>query len=115
MKYKPYFLEDVKSSAERKLFTVISTFAGGGGSSTGYKLAGGEILAVNEFVDAALDTYHANYPNTPSLTGDIKDLTGQDFLDLTGLKKGELDLLTLLHRRRKPHERKPYSFHLSRF
>ena len=93
MKYKPYFLEDVKSSAERKLFTVISTFAGGGGSSTGYKLAGGEILAVNEFVDAALDTYHANYPNTPSLTGDIKDLTGQDFLDLTGLKKGELDLL----------------------
>ena len=37
MKYKPYFLEDVKSSAERKLFTVISTFAGGGGSSTGYK------------------------------------------------------------------------------
>ena len=93
MKYKPYFLEDVKSSAERKLFTVISTFAGGGGSSTGYKLAGGEILAVNEFVDAALETYHANYPNTPSLTGDIKDLTGQDFLDLTGLKKGELDLL----------------------
>ncbi len=93
MKYKPYFLEDVKSSAERKLFTVISTFAGGGGSSTGYKLAGGEILAVNEFVDAALDTYHANYPNTPSLTGDIKDLTGQDFLDLTGLQKGELDLL----------------------
>ena len=93
MKYKPYFLEDVKSSAERKLFTVISTFAGGGGSSTGYKLAGGEILAVNEFVDTALDTYHANYPNTPSLTGDIKDLKGQDFLDLTGLKKGELDLL----------------------
>ena len=88
-----YNLKDVVESSKRERFNVISTFAGGGGSSTGYKLAGGEILAVNEFVDAALDTYHANYPNTPSLTGDIKDLKGQDFLDLTGLKKGELDLL----------------------
>jgi len=93
MKYTPYTLDDVNKASAQNKFNVISTFAGGGGSSTGYKLAGGEILAVNEFVDAALDTYHANYPNTPSLTGDIKDLTGQDFLDLTGLKKGELDLL----------------------
>ena len=41
MNYDPYTIEEVKKSAEQKLFTVISTFAGGGGSSTGYKLAGG--------------------------------------------------------------------------
>ena len=57
-----YFLEDVYKSADQKLFTVISTFAGGGGSSTGYKLAGGNILAVNEFVESAIDTYKSNYP-----------------------------------------------------
>ena len=68
MKYEPYKIEEVKKAAEQKLFTVISTFAGGGGSSTGYKLAGGEILCVNEFVDAALETYFANYKGTPVIS-----------------------------------------------
>ena len=93
MLYEPYTIEEVKKSAEQKLFTVISTFAGGGGSSTGYKLAGGDILCVNEFVDAALDTYFANYDGTPYLNGDILKLDGFEFLDMTGLKLGELDIL----------------------
>ncbi|MDP7367364.1 MAG: DNA cytosine methyltransferase [Candidatus Pacebacteria bacterium] len=93
MKYEPYTINDVKKSAERKLFTVISTFAGGGGSSTGYKLAGGDILCINEFVESALDTYFANYDGTLSLDGDIHNLTGYDFLDMAGLERGELDLL----------------------
>ena len=50
MKYKPYLLKDVYDASSQKKFDVISTFAGGGGSSTGYKLAGGNVLAVNEFV-----------------------------------------------------------------
>ena len=41
MIYKPYNLKDVNESSQRKLFNVISTFAGGGGSSTGYRLSGG--------------------------------------------------------------------------
>lgn len=50
MKYKPYNLKDVHDASTQEKFKVISTFAGGGGSSTGYKLAGGKILCVNEFV-----------------------------------------------------------------
>src|SRR6056300_116724 len=88
-----YFLEDVYKSADRKLFTVISTFAGGGGSSTGYKLAGGNILAVNEFVESAIDTYKSNYPDTPILPNDIKELTGHDLLKAAGIQQGELDIL----------------------
>ena len=88
-----YTLEDVYKRESEEKFTVISTFAGGGGSSTGYRLAGGKILAVNEFVEEARNTYSANYPSTPILPGDIKQLSGQDFLDLVGLQKGELDLL----------------------
>ena len=84
-----YFLDDVYKSADRKLFTVISTFAGGGGSSTGYKLAGGNILAVNEFVESAIDTYKSNYPNTPILPNDIKELTGHDLLKAAGIQQGE--------------------------
>lgn len=93
MKYSPYKLQDVYDSASEKKFNVISTFAGGGGSSTGYRLAGGDVLAVNEFVEEARNTYRDNYPSTPILPDDIKELKGQDFLDLVGLKKGELDIL----------------------
>ena len=93
MKYKPYLLKDVYAGEALEKFRVISTFAGGGGSSTGYRLAGGKILAINEFVEEARNTYRDNYPNTPILDGDIKELTGKDFLDLTKLKEGELDLL----------------------
>ncbi len=93
MKYKPYLLKDVYDASLQKKFNVISTFAGGGGSSTGYKLAGGNILAVNEFVEEARNTYKENYPNTKIIPDDIKKLSGQDFLDATGLKSGELDLL----------------------
>ena len=88
-----YFLEDVYKSADRKLFTVISTFAGGGGSSTGYRLAGGKILCVNEFVEQARITYKENYPDTIIMPDDIKQLTGKDFLETAGIQKGELDIL----------------------
>ena len=49
MRYKRYTLADLEKSASRKRFNVVSFFAGGGGSSCGYKLAGGDVLCVNEF------------------------------------------------------------------
>ncbi len=91
--YKPYYLKDVIESEKRELFTVMSTFAGGGGSSTGYRLAGGKILAINEFVEEARKTYSENYPNTPIMPDDIKEITGKDILDVINLKEGELDIL----------------------
>lgn len=86
-------MEDVYRGEEKALFNVISTFAGGGGSSTGYRLAGGKILCINEFIPAARDTYRANYPNTPILPEDIRELSGEDFLKASGIEKGELDIL----------------------
>ena len=91
--YKRYTLKETLDSEKRALFNVLSTFAGGGGSSTGYRLAGGKILAINEFVPEAQNTYRENYPNTLIIPGDIKKLTGKDFMINTGLKPGELDLL----------------------
>ena len=69
MKYKPYKLEDVVNASNQNKFNVISTFAGGGGSSTGYRLAGGKILCINEFVEETQNTYRENYPDTPILPG----------------------------------------------
>ena len=93
MKYTPYKMQDVGIAESKHLFNVISTFAGGGGSSTGYRLAGGHILAINEFVEEARTTYQENYPNTLINPDDIKKLTGEDLMKPVGLKAGELDLL----------------------
>ena len=87
MIYKPYNLKDVVKASEQNKFTVVSTFAGGGGSSTGYRLAGGKILCVNEFVKEAINTYKENYPDTPVLPDDIKTLSEKDFS-----KYGEIDI-----------------------
>ena len=93
MKYQKYNLKDVKEASAQNKFSVISTFAGGGGSSTGYRLAGGNILCVNEFVEQARITYKKNYPDTIIIPNDIKELTGKDFLEKAGIKEGELDIL----------------------
>ena len=93
MRYFRYTLDDLQKSADRKLFTYISFFAGGGGSSCGYKLAGGDCKFVNEFQQVAVDTYLANWPGTPHICGDIKDVTGKQIMEMTGLKKYELDIM----------------------
>ena len=93
MKYFRYTLDELKQSSDRKLFNYISFFSGGGGSSAGYKLAGGDCLFVNEFQRVAMDTYLANWPGTPNICDDIKNVTGQKIMEMTGLQVGELDIL----------------------
>ena len=93
MRYYRYTLDELKESSDRKRFTYISFFAGGGGSSCGYKLAGGDARFVNEFQQVAVDTYLANWPGTPHICGDIKNVTGKKIMEMTGLKVGELDIL----------------------
>ena len=91
MRYKRYTLADLKESASRKRFNVVSFFAGGGGSSCGYKLAGGDVLCVNEFQQVHADTYSANFPNTPVIVDDIKNITGKTIREKIG--DVEIDIL----------------------
>jgi len=93
MRYNRYTLDDLKKSSDRKRFSYISFFAGGGGSTAGYKLAGGDARFVNEFQQVAVNTYLANWPDTPHICGDIKNVKGQQIMDMTGLKIGELAIL----------------------
>jgi DNA (cytosine-5)-methyltransferase 1 len=74
-------------------FEVVSLFAGGGGSSTGYRMAGGKVLAINEFIPEAIATYQANWPTTKILPGDIRKLTGEDILKAIGKESGQVDIL----------------------
>lgn len=73
-------------------FTVVSTFSGCGGSSLGYKLAGGRVLLAVEWDKNAVDTYQLNFPQTNIYHGDIGKLTVKQVLADTGLVRGELDI-----------------------
>ncbi len=74
-------------------FKVVSLFAGCGGSSTGYVMAGGKVVLAVEWDDNAVATYRANWPDTPVYHGDVHALTVEKILDITGLEPGELDIL----------------------
>ena len=84
MRYKQYTLKELEESASRKRFYVVSFFAGGGGSSCGYKLAGGDMICVNEFQQVHADTYSANFPNTPVIVDDIRKVTGERIRKIIG-------------------------------
>jgi len=73
--------------------TVISTFAGCGGSSLGYKLAGFRELLAVEWDDNAVATFQLNFPDVPVYHGDIAKLIGAECMKLVGVKSGELDVL----------------------
>jgi DNA (cytosine-5)-methyltransferase 1 len=73
--------------------TVISTFAGGGGSSLGYLMAGYRELLAVEWDDNAVATLRLNFPELDIYHGDIAKLTVGEVLERTELQPGELDVL----------------------
>jgi DNA (cytosine-5)-methyltransferase 1 len=73
--------------------TVISTFAGGGGSSLGYSMAGYRELLAVEWDNNAVETFKLNFPDVPVYHGDIAKLSVKECMGLAGLSEpGELDL-----------------------
>jgi DNA-cytosine methyltransferase len=93
--FAPYRMADVHACSAQRKFSVLSAFAGGGGSSTGYRLAGGKVYAVIEFVPEAARTYRRNYPETYIEPRDIRDVlrSQSEFFDQMGLQPRELDVL----------------------
>lgn len=72
--------------------TVISTFAGCGGSSLGYSMAGFRELLAVEWDDNAVETFGLNFPDVPVYHGDIAKLSVHQALRMTGLQPGQLDI-----------------------
>lgn len=73
--------------------TVVSLFAGCGGSSLGYQIAGfSELLAV-EWDAHAVEHLKLNFPSMRVWHGDIANLSVEECLDITKMAAGELSLL----------------------
>jgi len=72
--------------------TVISTFAGCGGSSLGYKWAGFKELLAIEWDSHAVECFKLNF-DCPVWERDIKEVSGKEILEFCNIEKGELDIL----------------------
>jgi DNA (cytosine-5)-methyltransferase 1 len=72
---------------------VASTFSGGGGSCTGYRMAGYRVLYANEFIEEARSTYRANHPASHLDSRDIRQVSSAEILENARLGAGELDIL----------------------
>ncbi len=74
--------------------TFISIFAGGGGSSLGYSMAGYRELLAVEWDRNAVITFKLNFPDIPVYQDDIAKLSVRECMELAGLSEpGQLDLL----------------------
>ena len=73
--------------------TVISLFAGTGGSSLGYKWAGFKELLAIDFDAHAVECFKLNFPEVPVWKRSVVDVTGDEILEFCKIKKGELDVL----------------------
>lgn len=72
--------------------TVISIFAGCGGSSLGYKKAGYKELLAIDFDKNAVETFKLNFKNVPVWQRDITTVTADEILKFCKIKKGDLDI-----------------------
>ncbi|MBD2690520.1 DNA cytosine methyltransferase [Anabaena catenula] len=69
---------------------TIDLFAGAGGLSTGFHLAGFEALCAIDSNKKALATYQHNYPKTKVIHQDIREVNASELRAYLGLKKEEL-------------------------
>jgi DNA (cytosine-5)-methyltransferase 1 len=74
-------------------YTIIDLFAGAGGLTTGFHLAGFESLCAIEIEAKALATYKHNHPNTKIVHQDIRRVDPSELRSSLGLQKEELTAL----------------------
>ncbi len=73
--------------------TVIDLFCGAGGLSEGFRQAGFSVLAGNDFFAAAGKTFEATHPEAKFFGEPIQELSAEQLLQETGLRRGELTCL----------------------
>ncbi|HYE11110.1 MAG TPA: DNA cytosine methyltransferase [Patescibacteria group bacterium] len=74
-------------------FTCIETFCGAGGLGYGLKKAGFELLWAFDIDPMAIETYTKNV-STKASVADATKLTAEELINLAGIKKRELTLLS---------------------
>lgn len=73
--------------------TAVDLFAGAGGLSVGFREAGFNILAANDFDEDAAASFILNHPETTFVPGPIQEISADQFLLAASMPRGRLDVL----------------------
>lgn len=73
--------------------SLVDLFSGAGGLSCGLQMAGFVPVFACEIDAAYANTYKHNHSDVHVHTADVRQISGQDIIEITGIKKGQLDLL----------------------
>jgi DNA (cytosine-5)-methyltransferase 1 len=87
----PYLLK--KPSRTSAQFSAIDLFSGAGGISLGLTNAGFDVLFCSDRDSACAATHRQNFRSIPFGEMPIEHLDARQIMSITGLRKGELDLL----------------------
>jgi DNA (cytosine-5)-methyltransferase 1 len=74
-------------------FTCADLFAGAGGLTSGFHMAGFKTVFFNEIDRQAAETFSLNYPDAVPFVCPIEELSSTDVLGATGIARDELDVL----------------------
>jgi DNA (cytosine-5)-methyltransferase 1 len=96
--YEPHTMAAVSSASATNRFSVVSLFAGAGGSCIGYQLAGGYLRVAVEFSPSAARTYRRNNSSSIVEQRNIREILAEpagieNLLRKGGLLPGDLDIL----------------------
>ncbi len=91
----PYTIPSMEEIQQEPLvgLSLVSLFAGAGGSCLGFRWAGFDPVWANDFVDAACATFKANFPETPIDHRDIRRIRSGEILRTLRVDPGEIDVL----------------------
>lgn len=73
--------------------TAIDLFCGAGGLSAGLEMSGFRVVAGVDLFEAAGKTFEATHPHAVFLGKPIQDVSVEEIMSTTGLKRGELTVL----------------------
>lgn len=76
-----------------QVLTCMDLFAGAGGLSEGFRVAGFRVLVANDWDEYCAATYRVNHPDTAFVEGSIEHLRGSDFLRAARMEGRQLDCL----------------------
>lgn len=78
---------------KKQIYTSIDLFSGAGGFTEGLRKAGIKAALANDFDEMAATTFKFNHENVPFVLGDVSNLSSNEILDKTGLKRGEISIV----------------------
>lgn len=77
----------IKRKIQNNSYNVIDLFCGAGGSSTGFKLAGFNLIGALDYNQKAVATHKLNYPECKTIVADITQLNPCEFNEIIENKK----------------------------